>query len=575
MRFARISCGGVARDLKRAPPSVAPPTPSVTIFNHRYHRVDSGISVFRKSGEGPCTAASWWVLSLFSLMVFCLPAEALGRQGATIHGRVTEAATSAGRGAPVGAALIELVPVEGGAARHAMSSADDGSYRLGEIPAGAYRLQVQRIGFELLTLELRLSPGEVRRLDLELRARAFAVEGVVVEGERAESRERVRFQTEAGVTARVVSSMEMKRLPGLAEADVLRAIEVLPGVVTTSDFSSAFNVRGGSADQNLILLDGFPVFNPFHLGGLFSVFNADILSGAELLAGGFGAEYGGRASSVLNVETKEFTGTDFGGEAGVSLLASRLSLHGGLPFAPHRGGWFLSARRSYFDKIIPPDEGLPYHLVDLQGGLTVSLPGAGRLRLVAYAGDDILDMSKRESKRTEEGDADVRLAWDWGNDLLGLRWDQPWGEWISTAWLGVSRYTENFGLVDFDGLNYSSRASGSTSGRPPTPPSSISRRGSRPSASSAPGVMPRSRSPSAATRSSCTPSRTRRSPSPTTCGSWLGPISPRWSRTRSSSGSRSSGASGGRRRWRRITGSFGASSSSTPRTMSTIRTTIT
>src|SRR5690606_20976694 len=200
--------------------------------------------------------------------------------------------------------------------------------------------------------------------------------------------------------------------------------EVLPGVVSTSDFSSAFNVRGGSADQNLILLDGFPVFNPFHLGGLFSVFNADVLGGAELLAGGFGAEHGGRVSSVLNVETKDFTGTEFGGAAGVSLLASRFSLHGGLPSSSVRGGWFVSARPSYFDQGRADGVGLPYHLTDLQGGLTLGVPGGGQVRLVAYTGDDVLDMSKRESKRKDDSDADIRIKWSWGNDVLGLRWDQ-------------------------------------------------------------------------------------------------------------------------------------------------------
>ncbi len=163
-------------------------------------------------------------------------------------------------------------------------AADDGSYRLSGVAPGVYRLQVQRIGFHALTTEVRLSPGEARRLDLALTPAVMVIDSVIVEGARGAGRERSRFGSDAGLTARLVTSTEMKRLPGLAEADVLRAVEVLPGVVSTSDFSSAFNVRGGSADQNLILLDGFPVFNPFHLGGLFSVFNADVLGAAELRA---------------------------------------------------------------------------------------------------------------------------------------------------------------------------------------------------------------------------------------------------------------------------------------------------
>ena len=127
------------------------------------------------------------------------------------------------------------------------------------------------------------------------------LEGISVEAER--SRERVRFENEAGITVRELAGSEIKGIPGLVEADPLRAVEVLPGVTTVSDFSSAFNVRGGSADQNLILLDGIPVFNPTHLGGFFSVFNGDMIQRAELRSGGFPARFGGRVSSVLDIQT--------------------------------------------------------------------------------------------------------------------------------------------------------------------------------------------------------------------------------------------------------------------------------
>ncbi len=388
------------------------------------------------------------------------PALQVPRQ-ATLQGRITDEADS-----PVAEALVELLPAGGQAAGgqaplRSTISAADGRYLLVGIGPGAYRLRVQRIGFETRIVELILSAGEVRRLDLALNPAPLRIDSLLVESARGTQRERARFEAEAGTTSRVVNSTELKILPGLAEADVLRAVEVLPGVISTSDFSSAFNVRGGSADQNLILLDGFPIFNPFHLGGLFSVFNSDVLARAELLAGGFGAEHGGRVSSVLNVETRDYTGEEFGGEVGVSLLASRFSLHGSLP-APGalEGGWFVSARRSYFDKILPADIGLPYHLTDLQGGLTLGLPRGGQLRLTAYTGDDVLDMSKQEPKRrTEEDDGSemLRLKWSWGNDVLGLRWDQPWGGWVSTARIGYAGFAESFGIIDIAGPSYRSR----------------------------------------------------------------------------------------------------------------------
>lgn len=406
--------------------------------------------------------------------------EVVAARAGAVHGRVTDSS-----GAPVVAAVVELLPgaagVGAGAARagdtgvggqagerargervlQATTTNADGVYRLAGVEPGSYRLRVRRLGYESHVVELRLGAGELRRVDVVLTLAPVRIDSLVVESALHTRRERARFEADAGVTARVVTSREMKIIPGLAEADVLRAVEVLPGVISTSDFSSAFNVRGGSADQNLILLDGFPIFNPFHLGGLFSVFNSDVLAGAELLAGGFGAEHGGRVSSVLNVESRDYAGTEFGGEAGVSLLATRASLHGSFPVpGESTGGWFVSARRSYFDKVLPPDMGLPYHLTDLQVGLTFGTPGGGQLRLTGYTGDDVLDMSSRDRKPPDPEDDGIefpRLEWRWGNDLLGARWDQPWGEWVSTLRVGVSRYDEGFGFIDLTGPSFDSR----------------------------------------------------------------------------------------------------------------------
>ena len=195
--------------------------------------------LIREFKRSPRTASPWRVLSFFMFAVLIsLPAEARGQQGATIHGRITEAS-----GAPVPDALITLTRFEGGPARRTAATAEDGEYHLSDIAPGVYRLQVQRIGFHALEDEVRLAPGEVKRLDLTLTVEVVAMDPLIVRGARSAGRERMRFESDAGLTARLVTSQEVKRLPGLAEADVLRAVEVLPGVVSTSDFSSAFNVR--------------------------------------------------------------------------------------------------------------------------------------------------------------------------------------------------------------------------------------------------------------------------------------------------------------------------------------------
>ena len=398
------------------------------------------------------------VLALALAAAVLAQVPALAQTPGALAGRVVAAS-----GAPVADAVVTATAA-GGATRRARSGAD-GAWRLNRVPPGRWTVRATRVGYTSAEQAVEVAAGAEARVELRLAEADITLAPIQAISRRDAERERTRFESEAGVTTRVITGEEIKVLPGLGEADVMRAVEVLPGVVSTSDFSSAFNVRGGSADQNLVLLDGFPIFNPFHLGGLFSVFNSDAIARAELLSGGFGAEYGGRVSSVLNVETKPGGGSEgFGGEAGVSLLASRLSLHGNLPGGVRRilggdgGGWLVSARRSYFDVLLKPAVDFPYHLTDLQGSATLGTRGGGRLRLVAYTGEDVLDLSNFEPPGIDEEDqAILRIRWNWGNRVAGARLEQPLGAWVATASAGYSRYAEALGFVDFADTRFSSR----------------------------------------------------------------------------------------------------------------------
>jgi hypothetical protein len=413
-----------------------------------------------------------FVLALAALGASAARAEAQGT--GSLAGRVTSPS-----GAPVADAAVTATTA-GGTQRRARTGAD-GGWRITRVAPGRWTVRAARVGFSGAEQAVDVAAGAEARVELRLAETGVALDPLEAVSRRDAERERTRFEGEAGVTSRVLTGQEIKLLPGLGEADVMRAIDVLPGVVSTSDFSSAFNVRGGSADQNLVLLDGFPIFNPFHLGGLFSVFNSDAVARAELLSGGFGAEYGGRVSSVLNVETRPGGGAEgFGGEAGVSLLASRLNLHGNLPRGVRRllggdaGGWVLSARRSYFDVVLKPVVDFPYHLTDLQGTATVATGGGGRLRLVGYTGQDVLDLSEFDPPGQEEDDESVlRIRWDWGNTVLGARLEQPVGAWVATASLGLTRYGEALGFSDFPDTRFSSRITQVTvradAGRPLSP----------------------------------------------------------------------------------------------------------
>jgi hypothetical protein len=244
-------------------------------------------------------------------------------------------------------------------------------------------------------------------------------------------------------------------VPGVAEADVLRAVAILPGVITTSDYSSAYNVRGGSSDQNLILLDGIPIYNPFHLGGLFSVFNADMISRTELYTGGFPAQFGGRVSSVLSVESDAgLAGSDVMG--GVSLLAGRLALGGALPdgaaarLGVERARGRVSLRRSYFDQVLRPVFDFPYHLTDVQAFGEAWTPGGDRLSVTGYTGRDVLDLSSL-------ADFPLQLRWAWGNDMAGARWQRALASGSIEAKAGYSRFLTDIRFPQFNDTEFRSR----------------------------------------------------------------------------------------------------------------------
>jgi hypothetical protein len=384
--------------------------------------------------------------ALLGLLVL-LPAGLAGQEAA-VEGRVRDEEGSALQGV-----RVELT--QGGAFVRVAETDRLGFFRLAPLPSGVYTLRASALGYGEATRSVELLQGGTERLELTLPRQAIEVEGIEVEAER--SRDRIRFEEVGGATVRELELEDLKAVPGVAEADPLRAVEVLPGVVSTSDFSAAFHVRGGSADQNLILLDGVPIFSPFHLGGLFSVFNADMLARAELRSGGFPARHGGRVSSVLDIESDVGDG-DLQVDAGVSLLASRVAVGGGVPSGAADAlgfrnlRWRVSGRRSYFDVLLAPFFEFPYHLTDLQA-VVEGWTGAGdRVTLTAYSGADVLDLT-----RLDPEDFPLRIDWDWGNDLVGARWTRPRDDGGSLELrANGSRFSTGLTFPDFDDTDFSS-----------------------------------------------------------------------------------------------------------------------
>lgn len=373
---------------------------------------------------------------------------AVSAQTEVVQGRVHD-----GDGVAVVGAAVSLDAPDGSA--RSVASGGLGSFRFPAVAPGTYRLAVTALGFADHNSVVTVEEGETVDLDISLSAQAIELEGISVEAER--SRDRLRFEEIAGVTTREMDLSQMRGIPGVAETDPVRAIEVLPGVVSTSDFSASFHVRGGSQDQNLILLDGVPIFSPFHLGGLFSVFNADMIERVELSSGGFPAEHGGRVSSVLEIESDTGDGPT-SVDAGVSLLASRAAVGGRLPtgVAEALGQSSLryraSARRSYFDVLFKPLFEFPYHLTDFQTVLEGWSRSGNQLTLTAYSGRDVLDLT-----RLDADDFPLRVDWDWGNDLVGLRWRHPRrGGGSLDLRANVSRFASGLQFPDFADTDFRS-----------------------------------------------------------------------------------------------------------------------
>ncbi|MDP6936558.1 MAG: TonB-dependent receptor, partial [Candidatus Marinimicrobia bacterium] len=163
----------------------------------------------------------------------------------------------------------------------------NGYYIIPSIDNGEYIVKVMMIGYSISENKIIINNENIR-LNLELEPDIIDIDEVKV------SAERMRFEKKVDVSRVNISNREIRRTPAFVESDVFRTIQLLPSVTASNDFNAALIVRGGSPDENLILLDGTEIYNPYHIGGVFSAFNADMVSDVEFLAGGFPAEYGGR-----------------------------------------------------------------------------------------------------------------------------------------------------------------------------------------------------------------------------------------------------------------------------------------
>ncbi|MBI5473731.1 MAG: TonB-dependent receptor [Ignavibacteriae bacterium] len=228
-----------------------------------------------------------------------------------------------------------------------IATKDDGSFLITNIPVGTYKLSVRLIGYEQgELLAVRVNRNDTTRVQIELRQSDIELGQVLVTGTRRQAAGDVR----PSVTT--MTPREAKYLPGAAE-DVLRSLQALPGVTSVSDFSSQLIVRGSGPDQNLVMIDGFEVINPYRLYGVVSMFNPETVSDISLQTGGFTAQYGDRLSAVIDVKNREGRGdVPFGAKLNFSLTNMNLIFEGALPM--DGASYLLSLRRTYYDLILGP-----------------------------------------------------------------------------------------------------------------------------------------------------------------------------------------------------------------------------
>ena len=313
-----------------------------------------------------------------------------------------------------------------------MATDINGYYIIQDITPGDYVLMVSYVGFKLKKEKLKISDGQSIKLDISLSEDVVELTEIEVTAEQIQRKSNIQ-PSKINLSPRM-----MKAAPALAEPDLFRTIQALPGVLTTSEFSTGLVIRGGNTDQNLILLDGVTVYNPSHLGGIFSNFIVDGVKEAELIKGAYNAEYGGRLSAVLNIISREGNQKKFEGKANLSLLSAQATIEG--PF--YKGAWVFSGRRTYFDKIFQNVPTIPpYYFYDIQSHIYTDLTSKDRLSLSFYNGvDDLLFDT-------------FGLTGRWGNRTVSAQYRRVFSEKLIGNFLYAnSLFFTEFGLGGSNGL---------------------------------------------------------------------------------------------------------------------------
>lgn len=314
------------------------------------------------------------------------------------------------------------------------------------LPKGTYTVDYTYVGFQPVVLTVTLEKN--LQQSVELKPEAEQLQEVVVQAELEQANvENLEMST---------NKLEIKtiqRTPMLfGEADLLRSLQLLPGVSTVGEGASGFNVRGGSVGQNLILLDEAPVYNSSHLFGFFSVFNPDAVKDTKLFKGAIPARYGGRLASILDVRMKEGNSKKYEVTGGIGSVFSRLAVEG--PIIKDKASFIVAARRSYIDVLARPfvpilQNGGALNFYDVTLKTNYNINRRNRVYLSAYFGRDVFRFDKTQ-------------GFNWGNSTATLRWNHLFNERLFLNVTGVYSnydYALQFGKDDLNRFSWNSSIS--------------------------------------------------------------------------------------------------------------------
>jgi len=333
------------------------------------------------------------------------------------------------------------------------SANEYGFYSL-TLPKGELHLQVSYVGYTPYRDTFKLAANLSMNLSL---VPSLEIDEVVITTNRPQD-----IVEDAQMSSVTIPVKEIKSIPMfMGEADVIKTIQLMPGVQSGTEGTSGIYVRGGGPDQNLFLLDGVPIYNANHLFGMFSVFNPDAISNITLTKGGFPAHYGGRLSSVVDIRMKEGNMKEFHGAGSIGLIASKLTLEG--PIIKDKTSFIVSGRRTYYDVLARPVikqinkqngvEGMSgYYFYDVNAKINHKFSEKDRIYLSAYHGRDRLYINNEEKWINDDTSyvAKAESGLYWGNLTSALRWNHLYGNKLFS---NVSLVYSNYKFDTFDETN--------------------------------------------------------------------------------------------------------------------------